>query len=100
VALLSKLRITPDDGIVLDFDTMHSIVKVWLTDGRQVSKRVDKLSGWVGYPLTREQRIAKFLSCARRVLDAKAAERMIAEVERLETLPNVGEIMDIARCEG
>ena len=100
VALLSKLRITPDDAIVLDFDTMHSIVKVWLTDGRQVSKRVDKLSGWVGYPLTREQRIAKFLSCARRVLDAKAAERMIAEVERLETLPNVGEIMDIARCEG
>jgi aconitate decarboxylase len=99
VALLAKLRITPDESMVLDFDTMHSIVKVWLNDGRQISKRVDKLSGWVGYPLTREQRIAKFLLCARRVLDDKAANRIIDLVERLETLHDVMEIMDIARCE-
>jgi len=34
-----------------------------------------------------------------RVLDDQAADCMLALVERLETLPDVGELMEIARCE-
>ena len=77
---------------------MHAIVNVWLKDGRQLSKRVDKLSGWVGFPLTREQRLKKFFLCTRRVLTDGAANRMLELVEQLDTLPNVTEIMDLARC--
>ena len=99
VALLPKVKLTIDDSIPADFDQMHVIVNVWLTDGQKVSRRIDKLSGWVGYPLTREQRLKKFFSCARRVLEEKQAHRVLELVEQLETLPNVTEIMAIVRGE-
>jgi len=98
-ALLPKVDMQIDDTISPDFDRMHTIVHVWLKDGRQVSKKVDKLSGWVGFPLTREQRLKKFYVCTRRVLQEQAANRMLELAERLETLSDVGELMDIARCE-
>ncbi len=97
-ALLPKVTLTVDDAIPSDFDQMHTIVNVWLKDGRQLSKRVDKLSGWIGSPLTREQRLRKFFGCTRRVLDDAKAQRMLALVEQLDTLTGVSEIMDIARC--
>jgi len=100
-ALLPKVQLTFDDTIPFDKVKMHVIINVWLKDGRQLSRRVDKLLGWpiTGKPLTREQRHHKFYSCTRRVLPERAAQRMLELVERLETLPDVGEIMDIARCE-
>ena len=100
-ALLPKVRLTFDDAIPFDKVKMHVVVNVWLKDGRALSKRVDKLLGWphTGKPLTREQRHHKFFSCTRRVLKEAAARRMLELVERLETLPDVTEIMDIARGE-
>lgn len=77
---------------------MHAVVTVTLKDGRSLSKKIDRLSGWIGHPLTREQRLKKFHSCARRVLTAEAAERIVELVERLEGLPDVREIMDVARA--
>ena len=100
VALLPKVKLTIDDAIPPDFDRMHVIVNVWLSDGRQLSKRVDKLAGWIGSPLTREQRLKKFFSCVRRVIEENAARRVLELVERLDTLPDVREIMDIVRCDG
>ena len=97
VALLPAVTLRFDDAIPLDFDQMHAIVKVGLIGGRQVTKRIDRLSGWVGFPLTREQRLKKFFSCARRILEEQPARRLLELVERLETLPDVAEIMNIAR---
>ena len=68
-------------------------------DGRRLSKRVDKLSGWVGSPLTQDERLRKFFSCTKRILDDRGANRLLELVDSLETLPDVLEIMDIARCE-
>ncbi len=99
VALLPKVEFRIDDAIPADFDQMHVVVNVWFTDGRQVSKRIDKLSGWIGHPLTREQRLKKFFSCSRRVLEEKQSHRVLELVEQLETLPDVTEIMDIVRVE-
>ena len=99
VALLPQVQLTVDDAIPPDFDQMHTIVNVWLKDGQQLSKRVDKLSGWIGLPLTREQRLKKFFGCVRRTLDDKKAQRMLELVEQLETLTDATEIMDIARCD-
>jgi len=100
-ALLPKVQFTVDESIPFDKVKMHVIINVWLKDGRQLSKRVDKLLGWprTGKPLTREQRHQKFFSCTRRVLDEQEAKRMLEQVERLEMLADVKEIMDIARCE-
>ncbi len=96
-ALLPKVQMRIDDAIPADFDEMHVVVNAWLSGGRQVSKRVGRLSGWVGFPLTREQRLRKFFSCARRVLDEAQAQRVLDLVEQLETLPDVTEIMNILR---
>ena len=95
--LLPKVQFQIDDTIPLKKMNMHVIVNVWLKDGRQVSKRVDRLLGEPAHPLTREQRLTKFFSCARRVIDDKAAERMLELVEQLERLPDIRELMDIAR---
>jgi aconitate decarboxylase len=100
-ALLPRVELVFDDAIPFDKVKMHVVVNVWLKDGRQLSKRVDKLLGWPGSkPLTREQRHHKFLSCTRRVLAEADARRMLELVEGIETLADVCEIMDIARGRG
>ena len=55
------------------------------------------LTGWIGEPLTRGERLKKFHSCARRVLDPSAAESVVALVEKLDALSGVTAIMDIVR---
>lgn len=98
-ALLAKTSLEFDDAIPKDFDRTSATVIVAMNDGRTLMKRVEQLSGWVGQPLPREQRVSKFLSCTDGILPAADAQRMLDLVERLEQLPNVGELMDIARCE-
>jgi hypothetical protein len=62
-----------------------------------LKQRVDKLSGWIGSPLTREQRMKKFHSCARRVLSLDKGERIVALVEGLEQLRDVDALMTLIR---
>ncbi len=76
---------------------MHIDMTVMLAGGRVLKQRVDKLSGWIGSPLTREQRMKKFHACARRVLAPDQAERIVELVEDLEQLRNVGELMGLLR---
>ncbi len=54
--------------------------------------------GEAGKPLTREQRLAKFFSCTRPVLAEGTAVRILDLVERLDMLPDVAEILDLARA--
>jgi hypothetical protein len=79
-------------------------VTVWLRDGRVVSKKIDnKVTGWLGSkgnPPTREQRLKKFFACTRRLRTEAEATRMLELVENMDMLPDVTEIMDIARAEG
>ena len=98
-SFLPRVKLVADDSIAADFDRMHAIVNVFLADGRRLSKRVEKLSGWVGFPLTRDQRLRKFFSCARRLLSDHNAQQLVELVEKLEVLPGVAGIMDIARCD-
>ena len=99
VALLGKTELHFDDTIPKDFDRMHCVVTVTLNDGRSLEKRVDKLSGWIGLPLTAEQRLKKFNACARRVLMDDAAARVVELVGELDRLADVRGIMDVVRCE-
>lgn len=99
VALLGKTELRFDDTIPKDFDRMHCVVTVKLNDGRSLEKRVDKLSGWIGLPLTAEQRLKKFNACARRVLKDDAAARVVELVGALDRLADVRGIMDVVRCE-
>jgi aconitate decarboxylase len=93
--LLPRVRLVVDDAIPSDFDRMHCIVTVTLKDGARHSERMQKVSGWIGQPLTREERLQKFHSCARRVLDRPAADSVVELVDSLERLGDVREIMHI-----
>ncbi len=97
VALLPKIALRFDDNIPSDFDLMHIDMTVTLSDGRVLTRRVDKLTGWIGLPLTREQRVKKFHSCARRVLAKDAADRIVAFVENLQQWPNCDELTTLVR---
>src|SRR5206468_4183584 len=103
-ALLPRVQFHADDSISMDKAKLHIIVSVWLKDGREVSKKIDnKVLGWLGSkgnPPSREQRLKKCFTCTRNVNKENDANRMLELVERLETLPDVLEIMDIARCDG
>ncbi len=96
-ALLPKIALRFDDNIPNDFDLMHIDMTVTLIDGCVFTRRVDKLSGWVGSPLTREQRLKKFHACAQRVLAKDAADSVVAFVENLEQKQDVTELMALAR---
>lgn len=98
-ALLPRVQYKADEFIPATLEDMSATVNVTLKSGRQLSRRVDRLAGWMGNPLSREQRRAKFLSCARPLLDESAAQRMLELADGIETLGDVGEIMDIARCD-
>ena len=98
VALLGKITLTYDATIPADFDRMWCIVTVTLADGRSLAKKVDRLTGWVGIPLSAEERLRKFNACARRVLDVAGAAEIVERVSALEALPDVRSIMDIVRC--
>ena len=98
VALLAKVTLHLDDKIPNDFDRMHIDMTVTLTDGRVLKQRVDKLSGWVGSPLTREQRMKKFHSCARRVLAKDKADRIVDIIENIEQKQDVTELMALVRA--
>lgn len=93
VALLPKISMVFDEAIPADMDDMHVVVRVFLSDGRRIEKRIKELTGWVGFPLTDEQRLKKFYGCVRGALDDASADRLVAEVDRLETLPDMGTIM-------
>ena len=99
-ALLPRMRLRFDRSIPSDFDRMHVVVRIEMKDGRVLEKRVDKLTGWCGVPLERDERLRKFYTCALRVLERPAAERLLERVDRLEHLTDVAEICDIVRGPG
>ena len=102
--LLPHVHFVGDDSIPLDKAKMHIVVTIRLRDGRVVSKKSDaQVIGWLGSkgnPPTREQRVNKFFQCTRKRLADRDANRMLELVERLDTLSDVTEIMDIARGAG
>jgi 2-methylcitrate dehydratase PrpD len=91
--LLPRVGLHFDDAIPRDFDRMHVTVTVIMADGSEHSETVQRLSGWCGIPLTREQRMQKFLGCSRRLLSSESAHGMTERIEHLETLPDIRTIM-------
>jgi 2-methylcitrate dehydratase PrpD len=99
-ALLPKFRMTFDSGIPADMDDMHVVVRVSLSDGRTFSHETRELTGWVGYPLSDEQRLNKFHGCVRGVLDRADAERLVELIESLDELDEISAIMAIVGKQG
>jgi aconitate decarboxylase len=95
--LLPRVRLVLDDDIPKEFDETFVTLTVRLRNGHAFSHRLEKLTGWVGFPLTRDQRLKKFFVCVRDALDASQAERVVELSETLPALETLDEVMAIIR---
>ncbi|GAA5234426.1 MmgE/PrpD family protein [Verticiella sediminum] len=97
-ALLPRVTLRKDTSIPGDFDQTWAVVTVRLKDGRTCVQKMQELSGWIGYPLTREQRLEKFFGATRRALDQTRAQRVVDLVEKLDAIDDIDEVMTIVRA--
>jgi aconitate decarboxylase len=95
--LLPRVHLVVDPSIPNDFARMHVELRIALRDGRTVSRRLQELSGFVGYPLSRDERLRKYYSCAEGVIGRAEADRVLALSETLEDLAELGTMMELLR---
>ena len=100
--MLEKITVIEDETIPpgLDFAKTWATVTVTLRDGRTLEARCDRPRGRWDFPLSREERLAKFHDCARRVLQPEQAEQIAAVVEKIETVENAQELMVLLSTDG
>ena len=91
--LLGKIDLNANAEIPVNFEEMWSSVEVLLDDGKRHSVRCDRPRGIWGNPLSREERLAKFRSCASRAVSPDVVERCIEIVENLENARNLHELI-------
>ena len=96
-ALLPRVHLNMRDDIPRNFQDCYAVVRVKTTEGKELVERCDKPRGMWGLPLTRDERLAKFRDCCELALPNRHIERVIELVEKLESLDNITELMDIIR---
>jgi hypothetical protein len=65
-------------------------VEIQLKDGRAVSRYVEYAKGGPEAPLTSQELKAKFVDCAKRVIDATAMQGVLEYVDRFDSVEDVG----------
>jgi 2-methylcitrate dehydratase PrpD len=94
-AALEKVKVNahaewPDDAA----SRRKSPVTITMKDGRIFTRRVDKVRGSPGNPMTRDELVGKYRGCASRVLKGERLERSIAALETLEKIPSARDLID------
>lgn len=90
VALLEKFELRQDPSIPGDFHKMYVEVEVELEDGTRHSATCNAPRGSWGAPMAPGEHQAKLDDCLRHALPAEKASRLLAELDRLETLDAAG----------
>lgn len=67
-------------------------VTIYLKDGRQFSKQVDRARGSASLPLNDTELDEKFLACAQAVLSPLQSRRLLKELRAVDSLPSVLEL--------
>ena len=76
-------------------------VEVALRDGRRLSRQVEDVPGGPARPLTREQHLAKFRgNWAWAGLEAEAGEALTEQIDRLESVTEVGQLSALTQPGG
>jgi aconitate decarboxylase len=94
-ALLPKIALNMRDDIPRSFQDCYAIVRVTLQDGRTLEKRCDRPRGMWGFPLSRDERLAKFRDCCDGALGADAVDEIIERVDGLGDAGTVAPLMDL-----
>ena len=87
-----RVRLELNTDLADSSEARPSKVEVRLKDGKILSRHVEYSKGGPQAPLSAHELRAKFVDCARRVIDEAAIQGVVEYVERLETLKDVGDL--------
>lgn len=91
--LSRRTEVLADDALDVEFPARYAtVVEVTTTDARLFTERVDYARGCPENPASRDEVIAKFRRLAGDVLAPDVLAAVVAGVDRLERLPDVGEL--------
>lgn len=80
-----------------EFETRADKVTIKLKNGKKYSQGVQQARGHHDVPLPRDELLAKYQECAKKVLNREDIQRSIELLESLEELEDIRELMDITR---
>ena len=89
-----KVRLVMRDDVEYTMTETHG-VRILLNDGRELYREMASSPGFPPNPMTMDDVIAKFRKSAASMLAPADIDRCLALVERLETLPRIGELMEL-----
>jgi 2-methylcitrate dehydratase PrpD len=96
----AKVQLTPDAELEKLIPTRVAIVEVTLTDGTQLSERVDRVRGTPDNPMTREEVVAKARELMTPVLGAAKTSKLIDRVLGLDNVKNIRELRPLLQATG
>ena len=88
----AKVQLVPDDELAKLLPVRVTVVEIEFMDGTRVSERVTAVRGTPRNPMTRREVVDKARDLIAPVLGEPVADRLIASVYRLESLPDVREL--------
>ena len=94
----AKVQLVPDAELEKLIPVRVAIVEVTLTDGTQLSERVEHVRGTPENPMTRDEVIAKARELMTPVLGAKVCSNLIDRVVVLEDVKDIRELRPLLRA--
>ncbi len=88
----AKIELIPDAELEKLLPKRVAIVSVTLTDGTELTERVDAVRGTSENPMTREEVVAKARDLMAPVLGADASSKLIAKTLAIETVKDIREL--------
>jgi 2-methylcitrate dehydratase PrpD len=96
----AKVQLAPDAELEKLIPTRVAIVEVTLTDGTQLSERVDRVRGTPDNPMTREEVVAKARELMTPVLGAAKTSKLIDRVLGLDSVKKIRELRPLLQATG
>jgi 2-methylcitrate dehydratase PrpD len=93
--LFGRVELVADEELARTGAHQPAIVELTTTDGRVHRQRVDHFRGSRENPMTPEELRAKYFDLAGRRLGHARAEEIAGLVDKLETLPNIGRLIEL-----
>jgi 2-methylcitrate dehydratase PrpD len=93
--MLDRIHVVPNPDIPTDMLSLWVEARAHLRDGRDVAARCRAYRGSIANPMSRQERVAKFRTCASRVLSADDVESALTMLEHLEHLANAQDLMEV-----
>ena len=88
-AMLARVRVVPSS------EPQAATATAMLRDGSEVSETCAHFRGSIANPMSANERLAKAAACVRLAHNDADAERLIALLERLDELDDLGELMGL-----